>query len=59
MKEMRQTFASAETRVLERSFTADQNRALETRFKARKYLSSAEMSMLAFNLAIPRNKVFI
>ena len=44
---------------LRRTFSAEETLALERSFEERKYLRSDEASMLAFNLAIPKKKVFI
>ena len=46
-----------ETTLERKFFTSAENLALERSFHERKYLSSAEASMLAFNLDIPRKKV--
>ena len=46
-----------ETTLERKFFTSAENLALERSFHERKYLSSAEASMLAFNLDIPTKKV--
>ena len=46
-----------ETTLERKFFTSAENLALERSFHERKYLSSSEASMLAFNLDIPRKKV--
>ena len=46
-----------ETTLERKFFTSAENLALERSFHERKYLSSADASMLAFNLDIPRKKV--